>query len=169
MRPYTFCRHARSYIESTDAPVRARSLAIASPLPSLRSSTPSGRVPSHRSYVSCMHLSAPLPPSLPDPEKGPTTAPREAKWMRIGCELGACPPQSSSCLHAKAPPRTEQPSMADFALPCGEARKLLGNCADGRLGASCLSSLQSLEFRRAIFPSPSLRCAWRQSGGGGDR
>ena len=47
---------------------------------------------------------------------------------RIGCELDA------NWLHGrldhlhvfmpKQPPRTEQPSMADFALPCGEARKL---------------------------------------------
>jgi hypothetical protein len=103
----------------------------------------------------------------------------DAKWMRNGCELDANWMHGRlDHLHVfmpKQPPRTEQPSMADFALPCGEARKLLGNCADGRLGAFCLSSLQSLEFRRAIFPSPSLRGAWRgasrwrQSGGGGDR
>ena len=92
----------------------------------------------------------------------------DAKWVHVRLNH----------LHVfmpKPPPRTEQPSMADFALPCGEARKLLGNCADGRLGAFCLSSLQSLELRRAIFPSLSLRGAWRgasrwrQSGGGGDR
>ena len=143
---------------------RARSLAIASPLPSLRSSTPSGRVPSHRSYVSCMHLSAPLPPSRPDPEKGPTTAPREANWMRIGCELVAWPPRSSSCLHAKATPENGATVHGRLrsTLRRGSETAPMGNSELSVCRHSRALNLGEQYFRARVSAAP---CAARHGGG----
>ena len=119
----------------------------------------------------CLPPLIPLPPSLPDPEQGPSTAligsRHEANWMRP-CMAASLIFMSSCQSHPRERSKGPWP-------PAHYLVARLGNCADGRLGACCLSSLQSLELRRAIFPSPRLRGAWRgasrwrQSGGGGDR
>ena len=108
----------------------ARESRLLTPLPVVPCSSESPRpVPCPESPVlvpacTCLPPLIPFPPSLPDPEQGPSTAligsRREANWMRP-CMAASLIFMSSCQSH---PPRTEQRSMAVCALPCGEARKL---------------------------------------------
>jgi len=131
--------------------------------------TPSGlcRVSSHRSiHPACICLPPP-PPSLPDPEQGPTTAllgsTQDAK--RLGCGLAWA---ASIIFISKPPPDGAHVHMAAFGgsetAPMSDSEVVV-----------CRHSRALHLVRRAIFPSPSLRGAWRgasrwrQSGGGDDR
>ena len=104
---------------------------------------------------------------FPDPEQGPTTAllgsTQDAK--RLGCGLAWA---ASIIFISKPPPDGAHVHMAAFGgsetAPMSDSEVVV-----------CRHSRALHLVRRAIFPSPSLRGAWRgasrwrQSGGGDDR
>ena len=106
-------------------PVRARSLAT--PLPSLRSSDSQRPVPCLESPVLRFLHASVCPPLLFRIQSRGRPLLSSAQ-RKTPSDLDAAmhgPPQSSSCLHAKATPADgAHVHMAAFDLTCGEARKL---------------------------------------------